>query len=372
MGPAGANAAYHLGRSGMKVLAFEKRNLPRTKLCAGGITAKSFPLLDFDFSLAVEQEIRSAYICFRHGHVIDYPDLDKAGYVVDRRSFDYLLANRAKDNGVEIHDNERVITIAEYNGFIQVSTGIRDYRCRALIGADGVNGVTAKYLGQKGKSTLLGLEVHVPKSVPVISEKGARLGFYFGDIPGGYGWIFPRKNDASLGIGINSRLAAVARRYLTSFLEKLKIPEKYASATKGHLIPAFSPFTVNRYCRGNILLAGDAGSFVDPITGEGIYYALKSGQDAACSILNAGPGETASDTYKQFVENGIIRELRAAWKIAKPLYAFPNLSFRLYNANAAIREKHFQVLLGQATYSELWRETVETVKGVFRFRSWPG
>jgi len=157
-----------------------------------------------------------------------------------------------------------------------------------------------------------------------------------------------------------------------SFLGKLKIPEKYASATKGHLIPAFSPFTVNRYCRRNILLVGDAGSFVDPITGEGIYYALKSGQDAACSILNAGPGETASDTYKQLVENGIIRELRAAWKIAKPLYALPNLSFRLYNANAAIREKHFQVLLGQATYSELWSETVEKVKGVFRFRSWRG
>lgn len=369
MGPAGANAAYHLGRSGAKVLALEKKVLPRPKLCAGGITAKVFPLLDFDFSPAVEREFTSAYICFKHGHVIHYPDLDNAGCVVDRKVFDFLLSNRAKEKGVEIHDNEKVISISENNGFIQVATGNNDYRCRALIGADGVNGVAAGYLGRKSNSTLLGIEVRVPRSFPAICETGDRLGFYFGDIPGGYGWIFPRKNDASVGIGIDARQAPVARRHLRSFLEKLKIPGNYASAAKGYSIPAFTPFAVNHYCRNNILLAGDAGSFVDPITGEGIYYALKSGQYAASSILNPGPGKTPADTYEQLIENDIISELRAAWRIAKPLYTFPGLSFKLYNAHAAIREKHFEVMMGKASYIELLSETAKTVKGIFRFRS---
>jgi len=368
MGPAGANAAYHLGRSGMKVLALEKRNLPRTKLCAGGITAKAFPLLDFDYSTALEQEVRSAYICFRHGHIIEYPNQDKAGLVVDRREFDRLLALRAKEHGVEVHDNESVIDLNESNGFIQVSTGKRDYRCHALIGADGANGVAARYLGRKNRSILLGIEVHVSKSYPAVIENGDRLGFHFGDIPKGYGWIFPRKNDASVGIGIDLKLAGVARRYLKSFLVKLKIPENYAYKAKGNLIPVFSPFESSHYCRKNILLAGDAASFTDPISGEGIYYALKSGQGAACSILNMGQGQTASDIYKQVVENDILRELRAAWKIAKPLYAFPKVSFKLYNAHAAIREKHFQVMLGKATYNELWNETAKAVRGVLGFR----
>lgn len=367
MGPAGANAAYHLGRSGLKVLALEKRSLPRSKLCAGGITAKAFPLLEFDYTPAVEQEVRSAYISFRHGQAIHYPDLEKAGCVVDRRVFDYLMAMRAKEHGVEIRENESVVKLNENNGFIRVTTGSRDYRCRALVGADGVTGFTARYLGRKNNSTLLGLEVKVPKSYPVISANGDRLGFFFGDIPRGYGWLFPRKNDASIGIGIDLNLAGVSRRHLESFLGRLKIPEEYAAEARGHLIPAFSPFKCNHFCRKNILLAGDAASFVDPITGEGIYYALKSGEAAAHAILNTRPGASASGIYKEAVENDILRELRAAWKIAKPLYAFPNASFKLYNAQAAIREKHFRVMLGKASYTELLSETAGAIKRILGF-----
>ncbi len=375
MGPAGANAAYHLGRSGMKVLALEKKRLPRAKLCAGGITAKAFPLLDFDFSPAVEQEVRSAYICFRHGETIDYPDLGKAGCVVDRKSFDFLLAERAIKHGVEIHDNESVTRISEDYGLIRVSTGSpagssagsRDYRCRALIGADGANGAAAGYLGYKSNSCLLGVEVHVPRSYPAVGNNGDRLGFYFGDIPGGYGWIFPRRNEASVGIGIDLGRAKDARRHLESFLAGLDIPASYASGAKGHIIPVFSPFSGEHYCRGNILLAGDAASFVDPVTGEGIYYALKSGQLAACSVLSSGPGGTAADFYKKEIENDILRELRAAWRIARALYAFPKVSFKIYKAHTEIREKHFRVLLGKASYHELLSETAESIKGLFRF-----
>lgn len=344
-------------------MLWKKRSLPRAKLCAGGITAKAFPLLDFDYSFAVEQEIRSAYICFRHGQSVDSPHLDKAGYIVDRRAFDSLLAIGAKGRGVEIHDDERVIKLNEENGCIQVSTYNRDYRCHALVGADGV---TAGYLGQKSASSLLGVEVHVPKSYPVIGDNYDRLGFYFGDIPNGYGWIFPRKNDAAIGIVINAGLAGFARRYLEKLLIRLKIPGNYASGAKGHVIPLFSPFTCRNYCRNNILLAGDAASFVDPITAEGIY-ALKSGQEAAHAILESGSDGTAASIYKQAIDRDILRELRAAWKTAKPLYAFPKVSFKLFHSQAEILTKQFDVMLGKASYLDLLREKIRTLKGMLRF-----
>ncbi len=366
MGPAGANASYHLGRSGLKVLAFEQRFLPRAKLCAGAISAKALRLLDFDFSAAIEQEIRNAYIRFRDGQSVDSPNNERAGYVVNRKLFDNLLADRAKDSGVEVHDNERVIKLEERNGNIRVSTDKCEYECRALIGADGANGITARYLGRRRNSNFLGVEVHVPKTYPVIAENGEKLGFFFGDVPNGYGWIFPRRFDASVGIFMDSKYAAQARDHLKNFLARINIPEDYAARARGHFIPLFSPFTRAPFGKRNILLAGDAASFVDPVTAEGIYYALKSGRDAAFAILNSGPGKTAADIYKSVIEGGILRELRAAWKIAKPLYAFPTMGYRIFHNCRLIREMHFQVMLGMASYSDLLGELKRMARGIFR------
>ncbi len=269
MGPAGATAAYHLGNSGLKVLAFEQRTLPRTKLCAGAISAKAISLLDFDFSAAIEQEVKNAYFRFRGGQSVDSPDKGRAGYVVDRRLFDNILAARAKDSGVEVHEDERVIKLEERDGHLQVSTGKGEYKCRALVGADGANGITARHLGRRRNSNSLGMEVHVPQKYPVIVGNSKKLGFFFGDVPNGYGWIFPRKFDASVGILIDSKYAAQARDYLRKFLARINIPEDYADKARGHFIPLFSPFMRAPFGKRNILLAGDAASFVDPVTAKG-------------------------------------------------------------------------------------------------------
>jgi geranylgeranyl reductase family protein len=366
MGPAGATASYHLGSSGLKVLAFEQRFLPRAKLCAGAISAKALRLLDFDFSAAIEQEVKSAYIRFSDGRSVEEPNHDQAGYVVDRRLFDNILAARARDCGVEVHDNERVLKLEEREGHIRVSTDKSEYGCRALIGADGANGITAKYLGRRKNSSYLGVEVHVPKTYPVIVDHGEKLGFFFGDVPSGYGWIFPRRFDASIGIFLDSKYAAQARDHLKKFLAKINIPEDYADRARGHFIPLFSPFMRKPFGKRNILLAGDAASFVDPVTAEGIYYALKSGRDAAFAILNSGPGKTAADIYKHVIEGGILQELRAAWKIAKPLYAFPALGYRMFHNYKIIREMHFQVMMGKGSYSDLLAELKKMAKGIFR------
>jgi geranylgeranyl reductase family protein len=367
LGPAGATAAYHLGRSGMRVLAIEKEIMPRHKTCAGGIPIRVVKLLDFDISAAIEQEIRGAYICFHYSQTVESPHEENAGYIVNRATFDHLLALRAQAVGVTIHEGEAVRKISEQPELIEVRTDHDVYLCRTLIGADGANGVSARYLGHSGRSGDMGIEVYVPNEYPVIRNNANRLGFYFGDLPHGYGWIFPRKKDASVGIGISIKYATRAKKMFAGFLEAIGLPADLTAKAKGHRIPLFSPRSYMPYCRKNILLAGDAASFVDPITGEGIYYAVKSGEAAAQAVLRSQPNTYAAEAYPAFLEPHILSELRAAWKISIPLYAFPSASYAFYKRHERIRELHFNIATGRASYVELLKKLPQDAIPALKF-----
>ncbi len=354
LGPAGANAAYHLGCAGMRTLAIEKKTMPRHKTCAGGIPAKVVDLLDFDFSASIEQEIKGAVVSFRQIKSVEMPREDNLGYVVNRSVFDHLLALRAGRAGVTISEGESVRTISEQGRIIEVRTNRDVYRCRALIGADGAQGVTTRILGCSARPASIGLEVYVPYEHDLIRSHISQLGFYFGYLPDGYGWIFPRREDASIGIGIPMKYARRARSLLSDFLGSLGLPSNLAAGAKGHALPLYSPLVRRPFCRRNILLAGDAASFVDPVTGEGIYWALKSGEEAARAISETLPmGKQAASVYTAALARHILPELRAAWKVSLPLYTFPQASFNLFQSNKRIREMQFQVIAGRLSYLEL-------------------
>lgn len=354
LGPAGAHAAYHLGCAGIRALAIEKKNMPRHKTCAGGIPAKVVDLLDFDFSAAIEQEIKGAIISFRQIKSVEMPPEDNLGYVVNRAVFDHLLAMRAGNAGVTINAGETVRNISEQDRMIEVRTNRNTYRCRALIGADGAQGLTAHILGYSAPPASIGLEVHVPYEHAIIRNHAHKLGFYFGYLPDGYGWIFPRRQDASIGIGIPMKYARRARSLLEDFLEALGLPPDLAARAKGHALPLFSPLARRTFCRGNILLTGDAASFVDPVTGEGIYWALKSGEEAARAIsATLATGKHAAGVYTAALGRHILPELRAAWKVSLPLNAFPQASYNFFQSHERIRKMHFQVMAGHLSYVDL-------------------
>ena len=148
-----------------------------------------------------------------------------------------------------------------------------------------------------------------------------------------------------------------ARVFLADFLESLELPRELAAKAQGHGIPLFSPLTRRPFCRRNILLAGDAASFVDPVTAEGIYYALKSGEEAARAIIKTLPsGGKAASIYTNLLERGILTELKAAWKLSLAFYAFPLISFNAIMTNARIREMQFDVMVGRRSYVELMKE----------------
>ncbi|PKN71606.1 MAG: hypothetical protein CVU43_18155 [Chloroflexi bacterium HGW-Chloroflexi-5] len=357
LGPAGSNAAYHLVRAGIRTLALEKKPMPRHKTCAGGIPAKVVDLLDFDFSAAIEQEIKGAVVSFRQTQRVEMPMEDNLGYVVNRPVFDHLLALRAGKAGAVISEAEALRTVSEQGNMIEVETNRNTYRCRALIGADGAQGMTRRILGGNARPASIGLEVYVPYEHSLIRNHISKLGFYFGYLPGGYGWIFPRREDASIGIGIPMKYARRARVHLADFLGFLGLSRDLAAGARGHALPLFSPLSRRPFCRRNILLAGDAASFVDPVTGEGIYWALKSGEEAARAISATLPaGKQAAGVYSAALKRHILPELRSAWKVSLPLNAFPQASFNFFQSHERIRKMQFNVITGRSSYTELIAE----------------
>lgn len=353
LGPAGARAAYHAARAGLSVLALEKYRLPRHKTCAGGITAKVPPLLTCDFCPAVERTISGAMVDFRGIHTIAMDIDEPHGYVVNRATFDHLLAQEAGAAGAHIHDNEPVRAIQASNQGIDVTTTHDTYHARFLIGADGANGVTARYLGHTKPALAIGMEVHVKQDFPALLLHSHRIALYFGTVPAGYTWIFPRGQGASVGIGIPWKNAHHIKQQLTAFLSALSLPPKLIDQARAHPIPAFSPFHRRPLGRGNILLAGDAAGLVDPVTGEGIYYALKSGEAAASAIAESKGSQDLVRSYRRRLKASTLRELAAAWMIVHPLYAFPGLSFMSLSVDKRIRQIYLEVLSGRAGYGKL-------------------
>jgi flavin-dependent dehydrogenase len=133
---------------------------------------------------------------------------------------------------------------------------------------------------------------------------------YFGFIPWGYAWSFPGLEKQIVGIcGLQKKVGPHFRDYFEIFIKRLSIPENKISKLRGHPLP-YGNFLRQPGCR-NVLLLGDAAGLVDPLLGEGIYYAHKSGQIAAAAVLKAHPHyDTALKYYVRSLNQTLIRKLR--------------------------------------------------------------
>ncbi|MGH6837577.1 MAG: NAD(P)/FAD-dependent oxidoreductase [Methylocella sp.] len=185
-----------------------------------------------------------------------------------------------------------------------------------LDGADGVNSIVARTIfgrSSNPRTIGFGLEVEIPREL--LSQRDNSVDIYFAITQWGYGWVFPKMKTFTIGVGgiheSNTSMKACLERFLTRYgltLDALRV--------KGQYIP-FGDFRrrPGRTCHP---LCGDAGGFVDPVTGEGISYAMQSGRAAAHAILDArtaGKPDIALDKYIQRI-SPIMSSLRMAnrWK----------------------------------------------------------
>lgn len=366
MGPGGSMAACQLARRGLKVLALEKSIMPRQKLCAGAITPKAFNLIDIDITEAIEQEIHGGVVHAKSGFSMEMTSSTERGLIVDRPRFDHLLLKRAAAAGAIVHEGERFMRLSPGELTKVETNAATTYQARFVIGADGANSMVARSLGYPRRHSGYTLECFIPDTYAPIQSAAGRLVLYYGYLPSGYAWIFPRTGGALVGIGVLKRHSRHIRTHFHNFLTAVGLPGEYAELCKGFPLPAYTFATARRQGWGNILLVGDAACLIDPITGEGIAFAMQSGELAAQAVIDAIQlGREAAALYAAKLKP-MREDLLSAYMIAVPLNQFPNLSLLSLKENPSIAEALKDILLGRGRYRTLLKLGIKAVPGTFK------
>jgi geranylgeranyl reductase family protein len=348
-GPAGSSAARGAANAGLNVLVLEKEPFPRYKPCGGALSDRAISLLDFPLQEELcERTITGARVHFRD-RVAESHKGYRLSTLVTRSKFDNFLLQKAQEAGCNLV-TQKVEGYQAKEDHVEVLTKRKKYKSQFLIISSGcqnrlkydVQGRAAR--DQYGVSIVTEIEEDDKK----IEERlHSSLDFYFDVAETGYGWVFPHKGYYSVGIfGQASRLSN-PKRTMLSFLNRLGFQGKFK--LNGHVIPLGG---FNRRIAGDrILLAGDSAGLVDPFTGEGIYYAMRSGQIAAQAILNHDPADVAK-IYEENCREDLGEELSYALWIEQNLDQRRNTFLNALTENDAILNSYLDISAGRKNYRD--------------------
>ena len=324
-GPAGATLGHELARRGVSVLVLEKEKLPRDKTCAGGITRRTAGLLDFDIGTVAERTTYGARITYRLGGECIKRHQKPFVYMVTRSSFDHMLVQKARDAGATVIEEAEVEEVEADGQSATVTTSGGDFESKIVVGADGARGVVAKNAGlMRGVRLDLALQAEVSVSTDEMAKWDSLIGIDQGQIPGGYGWVFPKKDHLSVGVGGDARLSKRLKPYLEQLLHHVGIDE--TGDIQGALMPMRGKGMAIQ--KGNVLLLGDAAGLINPITREGIYYAIRSARLAAPVIADAlQSGSIDLTGYQRAVDDQLMPSLQMGGALRRVFTQSPRFCF---------------------------------------------
>ena len=212
------------------------------------------------------------------------------------------------------------------NAEFGVKTDKELFKCKYLIGADGTNSIVNRTFNIVERDLYgFAVEINCPVSKDNIGK--FNMTFDFGTVPNGYLWIFPKDEYVCVGVYTTNKKMKNIQKYLIDYIEKLGlIPE--SEKFKGHVIPYYG---INyKQPEFPCVLVGDAAGFGEYWTGEGIYYAVKSGTIAAEVISSSiKSGIFDHQALQRRYQKEIIRGLKLAYYIGKFFYGHLPLSFNL-------------------------------------------
>ena len=325
-GPAGSTAAYRLSRAGARVLLLDRERFPRDKPCGGGLTYRAVRQLPVSVEPVVEDTVCRFELGFRYGSRFERRSEEPIVLMTQRRRLDAHLAEQAAGAGAEFRDGVRATALEEEGGGATVRFDGSAASAPVVIGADGVNGLTARAL-EVGRERRHGVALEGN-----VSYVHAREGFRgravveLGTVPGGYAWVFPKGDHVNVGVGGWESEGPRLRRHLERACEGYGLPVERLQSLRGYRLPMRS--RGDRARRGRVLLVGDAAGLVDPLSGDGIYEALVSSRLAAETALGVLEGrEDSLDEYEPRLEAALGRTLAASWKAKYALERAPRLVF---------------------------------------------
>jgi geranylgeranyl reductase family protein len=354
-GPAGSTTAREAAASGARVLLLDKAPFPRDKPCGGGVNVRAARLLPFDLAPVVERTVSglSVSLNLERDFTRRYPL--PLCYMTQRSRLDAFLAEKAVDAGAEMHDGEAVRSLDHDLDGVTVRTRGGSYSGRALVGADGANGVVARASGLSGGRELaVALEANLPCPAGVPAPWRETLAMDLGLIPGGYGWLFPKGNHLNLGTGGWRHFGPTLRNRLDALTRHFGFAPERLEHLRGHHLPIRLPNAP--LAQGRTLLVGDAAGLIDPLSGEGIYAAICSGRMAARQLLRFLDGAAPDlSPYSRAVESGLAPELLASQRFQDVFHLMPAVYVRLLRHSDLIWETLCRLVRGEQSYGGLRR-----------------
>ena len=308
-GPAGSTTAYRLAAAGASVLLVDKARFPRDKPCGGGLTVRAVRQCPVDPSPVVEAEVDVLELRFRYGDAVERRAAEPVIRMTQRRRLDSFLLDAARERGVEVREGTT----------IDAASAPADY----VVGADGANGTTAKAFGLGGGIVHgVAYEGNVPYGVVERVRFARRAVVELADIPGGYGWVFPKGDHVNVGVGAWQAEGPRIREHLARVCEAHGLDAAQLGSLRGHRLPLRRGAT--RLAGERAVLVGDAAGLIDPVSGDGMYECFVSSKLAAEAIL-AG----RLDGYPAALDAAVGRLHSASWKLKQALDRWPRASWRV-------------------------------------------
>jgi flavin-dependent dehydrogenase len=339
-GPAGALAAEYLARAGHEVLLFDEK-LAWEKPCGGGLTDKALARWPFLRDAQVERKwISDCELIAPSGRKAAF-QLDRPIAIFSRLALNGMLLDRARDAGAQIL-RERITKIDGSGGDWRLRSSQGNHRADfVVLAAGGRNPFRGQFSQTLGPENFV---VAVGFYIPGTSDV-AQVRFLKG--LHGYLWIFPRSDHFSAGIcgRMRGKSTAELRQLLEDSLPEFGLGLEGAGFY-AHILPCFTAKTLQgtAFSGAGWAMIGDAAGFVDGITGEGLYYALRSAELLSGALLAGAP-----ETYPVLVRQDFLPELERASRIAERFYGGDWLG-------GSVLERMVQLTARSPRFRELMRD----------------
>lgn len=390
-GPGGATCAWKAAEAGLSVLLLERASeLPRYKPCGGGIPsslARHVPGIAEGLDEFSDLSVTHLRHSWKGKDTLLAPMTSDSGepatvWMVMRSKFDGWLVRQAQGHGATLRTGVKVSAVeTDAEGVTMRSAEGEEWRARHVVGADGAKGVVGPKAGLRlGKRWGIARETEIPftggadgnRWHPALEPGAAYLDY--GSVPDGYAWIFPKRGYLSVGAGLllpsepkgeeRKEVGHILRAAIDTMLGSvgLSFPEG-AEAPKiwGHPIPYWTGMEPLATPDGRALLVGDAAGVVQPLFGEGIQYAVRSGAIAA-ECLTSG----AVSSYTERIRDEFADEFDAARRIGRVFYKAPYLSYRLGVKNPAGTRLVGRLMAGEASLAALEQRIYDRLRNPLR------
>ncbi len=344
-GPSGSAAGRMAGQSGLKTLLLEKEKIPRDKLCGGALSGRALSYLDFEISDAIhEKEISGMRVCFA-GRSIETDKGHRMATTVTRRHFDNYLLDKAREAGADVRIGEKALDFREGADHVEVITCKGSYRSQFVLITEGAQGKLKDRIRRRDTKREYGISMVATveaDNAEIDARLPALLEIHLGIVHMGYGWIFPHDGYYSVGIWGPAAYITDPRRVMKRFLRDNGFSGEYS--LKGHVM---SMGGIKRTLVGSrVVLGGDAAGFADPFSGEGIAFAVRSGQIAAEVIADILLRRNEESHLKEY-EKRCYREFGHTFKYAlsssKIMNRFPRIFFNILTRDSEAFDQFLEI-----------------------------